>query len=389
MALLVLVGCAGCEVGEDLTGDLAGEAPGAREVERVYWHAGTFRTLPALHGELIAFVDALPHPNSGGYGRVSTARAQRFRSFLDAMFEAIDLGLRDGNLPDWCAVQAAADDAGYELRRFRDETTGRWLLYGSDRTAYGQAYFFVNPRAKRNLVVETPHEPYDTDTAVQGTRIFLELAARALVINKEHRCSDSEEAACDHGTTSSCGGVYRQSDVAHNTDNTFHLLHVWLSDHDASTKFVQLHGFKGGADDRVEVGDGTYTDVDADSVSVAFARHLRKHVPSAGAVHACQESGSTPAARCGNTNVQGRYTNGRSGDECTDGARYSSNRFLHIEQASTVRDADRSDGWWWGCVRDGLRDTWPACDLGTGSGDCDLGGRQTDYDDCVCGETCQ
>lgn len=70
------------------------------------------------------------------------------------------------------------------------------------------------------------------------------------------------------------------------------------------------------------------------------------------------------------------------------GSNTSSGRFLHIEQGAMLRDDDPSDGWWWGQVRDALRDTWPACDLDGGGTVCNLGSIQTDYAGCACGAPC-
>jgi hypothetical protein len=378
---LALLGCELDAVHPDREGTLGSE--------RTSWHAGSFRTLPAERDDLVAFVARLPHPNAGEFGRVSPARAARFRALLDAMFEAVELGQADGRLPDWCAVQALAQDAGYELSRFRDTDSGRWLLFGRDTTRFGQAYFFVNPYAKRNLVIEVPHEPYDQNTGVQGARLFKSLAARVLIINKDHRCSDPDPTPCTSGATSACGGFYRESDVSHHTENTFHLLHVWLTDNDPNANFVQLHGFTGSAKDRIEISDTSQGTRDAASVAARFARHLERYVPDPEAVHACQRPGDEPPRRlCGTTNVQGRYTNGRFGDECTAYSRAASGRFLHLEQDRDLRRDDPSTGWWWGQVRDALRDTWPACTLANGARDCTLGPRQADHAGCACGAPC-
>jgi len=51
----------------------------------------------------------------------------------------------------------------------------------------------------------------------------------------------------------------------------------------------------------------------------------------------------------------------------------SSARFLHIEQALTLRDDDNGDGWFWGDIRDALLATWPECMMNNGAVDCTLG----------------
>jgi hypothetical protein len=354
------------------------------QAQRTYWHAGNFRYLPSTSGELVTFVDGLAHPNAGGYGKVSSTRAAAFNTFLDTLFAALQESFADGNTGDWCGVQRSAASAGYAVRRFYDTATGRWFVYGYDTSAYGQAYFFINPYAKRNLIIEVPHEPYDLGTGSQGARLFTALAARVLIINKEHRCSDPDATSCS-GTTSACGGYFRESDVAHHDQNTLHLLHKWLNDRDSATRFVQLHGMAGSSSDIAEAADATTNDYDPGSVSVRFITSLKQYVPNGSTVHSCQESvGAPPSNLCATTNLQGRYTNDSSLNACTTSTSFASNRFLHLEQHATLRDNDHSDGYSWSNVRDALWDTWPTCDLNNGSTDCTVGPSQIQYSNLSC-----
>src|SRR5919197_2873742 len=172
----------------------------------VFWHAGNFRYLEAVSGDLLTFVQGLTHPNSGGYGKLSTTRKANFNALLDELFTAINDSLADGSTGDWCGVQTKASAAGYAVRRFYDTSTGRWFVYGYDTTSFGQSYFFINPFAKRNIVIEVPHEDLEYGTKVEGVRLFRALAARALIINKEHRCSDPDTSACAlNQSTAVCG----------------------------------------------------------------------------------------------------------------------------------------------------------------------------------------
>ena len=98
----------------------------------------------------------------------------------------------------------------------------------------------------------------------------------------------------------------------------------------------------------------------------------------------CQQfAGAPPSGLCATTNVQGRYTNG-SADECTVGTTSLSNRFLHVEQAASLRDMDESDGYSWGDVRDAPRDTWPTCNMKNGATDCEVGASRTLYSNLSC-----
>jgi hypothetical protein len=349
------------------------------------WHAGNFRYLDTESGRLLEDVGNLAHPTQGSYGRLSSTRTDKFNLLLDALFAAIDESLIDGDTGDWCDVKVKAANAGYSVIRYYDTDSGRWFVHGRDNTSFGQSYFYINPFAKRNIVIEVPHEPYDSGTAVEGARIFKELAARALIINKEDRCSDPDEAiSCDHGSSSACAdGRIRESDVAHNTDNTFHLLHMRFSDMDAGTKFVQLHGFRAdfGRQNAV-VGDSSTSDVRTGSISSIFVSYLRGKIWSPSSVSSCQESAGDPnPAFCGEANAQGRYTN--NGVACTFTST-TSGRFLNVEQIPSLRDDDESDGMSWKDISDTLKLTWSNVYMNNGATDDTLGPRQTQYGSLSC-----
>ena len=354
----------------------------------VAWDEGSFRVLPATSGDLVAFVDALAYPEDGDYATLTDDRETRVLAFITAMDLAIESGRIDGAAADWCGVLALATDADYALQRFFDTPSQRWFVFAEDTTNDGQAYLVVNPEAKRDLVLEVPHHPHDSATAPQGARLLRALAARALVLNKEHRCSDPDPTSCP-GTTTVCAGAYRESDVAHHTRNTFHVLHKWWSDRDVETVFVQLHGFAAPDGDHAEVGDGTNNDFDPTSIATAFATALASHGPEPASIHACQAAeGPTPENMCGTNNLQGRYTNEAGIDECFESTTMSSGRFVHIEQSTTLRDDDERDGWSWTDVRDAIADVWPTCALGRAREDCALGPAQPQHAACTCGDPC-
>ena len=74
--------------------------------------------------------------------------------------------------------------------------------------------------------------------------------------------------------------------------------------------------------------------------------------------------------------MEGRYTNQSSTAACPPAASTSNGRFLHLEQAQTLRDDSSGDGWYWGDVRDALLDTWPDCNMNNGAIECRLGSRR-------------
>src|SRR5262245_61677112 len=114
-----------------------------RSSAAVLWHAGNFRYLDSMSADLVPFVEALPHPNQGNYGKLSNTRKANFNALLDALFAAIDASLIDGNTGDWCAVRTRAAAAGYNVTRFYDTSSGRWFVHGYDTSSFGQAYFFI------------------------------------------------------------------------------------------------------------------------------------------------------------------------------------------------------------------------------------------------------
>jgi hypothetical protein len=362
-------------------GDTTGGAP------ILPWEEGSIRVLPAIEVDLVEHVLSLEHPNEGDYVVLEAERQASFEALLTALDTALALTLSDPEAADWCGVLELAEAAGYEIHRLRDTATGRWLVYGADTTAGGQAYFFVNPEAKRDLVIEVPHHPFDSNTAQEGARILVSLSARALLLAKEHRCSDPDDAQCPANTTA-CGGSYRESDVAHDPRNTFHVLHAWYVEKSES-RFVQLHGFDAPDGDLAEIGDGTNNDVDPRSIANVFAEHLGELVGDPSAVFSCQaEVGAPPAAMCGGSNVQAHATHAPRADACPstgDGT----NRFLHVEQSATLRDEDETDEASWTDVRDALALTWPDCTLGRGPRDCDLGPAQGSPRACACGQACR
>lgn len=103
----------------------------------VFWHAGNFRGLEEMSGDLVTFVQGLEHPKSGGYGKLSSTRQANFNLFLDALFAAIEASLADGSTGDWCGVKAKASAADYAIYRFYDTESGRWFVYAYDTTPFG------------------------------------------------------------------------------------------------------------------------------------------------------------------------------------------------------------------------------------------------------------
>ena len=164
VSLFLLTACTSlflCNAGSRRSGACNHEGQPA---STVLWHAGNFRALEDMSGDLVTFVQGLEHPSSGGYGKLSSTRTAHFNVFLEALFTAIEASLADGSTGDWCGVKTKARAADYAIARFYDTDSGRWFVYAYDTTPFGQAYLFINPFAKRNIVIEVPHQDFESGT---------------------------------------------------------------------------------------------------------------------------------------------------------------------------------------------------------------------------------
>ena len=376
-AAIALVGCGGMEI----------PAEGQPALPPLQWESGTFSELPLRgSGDLKTYVDRLEHSES--YTKLSAPRETQ----VGAMFDAIDnavTAMIGGNLSvNWCAAVDAAGTAGYLLGRYYDTASSRWFIIGEDGSGTGQAYFIINPEPKRDLIVEAPHV-YNTNTKLEGrtdtegVRILQQTLGRALLINGADRCQ-GKDGSCG-GTFSSdnvCppssdGDPYRESDVGHNTDNAFHVLHQKFNDVAARTRFVQLHGNddtrlpRGG----LSVSDGR-SSPHAASLATLFVTHIQTLPTGALAASAVNDCATEANILCGYRNVQGRYTNDATA-LCNGGTMLQGGtRFLHLEQKSgTPSLIDQPQP-----VTDALRVTFPC------AGSCALPAQVIPTSSRVCAE---
>jgi hypothetical protein len=291
-------------------------------------------------------VDLLAHPE--GYTALTTTRATQVGAMFDAIHTAMTAMLGGDCGVNWCAAVDTAGAAGYLLGRYYDTVSSRWFIVGADGAETGQAFFIINPEPRRDLIVETPHV-YATNTRLEGRTdtegvlILRQTLGRALLINGADRCQ-GPPGGCG-GTLSSAtvcpnagaGDPYRQSDVGHNTDNAFHVLHQKFNDVTASTRFVQLHG---NGDARLPSGglavsDGRTT-ANTSSLATHFVATIQGLPTGALAANAVNDCATESNILCGYHNVQGRYTNNAEAS-CNGGSMpQGGTRFLHLEQKSGV-----------------------------------------------------
>lgn len=358
-----------------------------------WYYRDDFRRLEEWTGgseDLLTFVeDEIAHPTGMNYVAVPEGDPA-FADFTSALIPAVRAAAANSSTSiDWCTASARASAAGYTLYRFRHGRTSPqvqsvWLVYARPMNA-DQAHFFFNPAAKRNLVIEVPHAgdgpgpSGEADVKEQGARVMLETSAFALLINGRDRCSQGVTACPVSSTaTAVCGSLqdYRESDVAHATNNAFHAMHLALAAQAAPpggdrARFVSLHG-KGeeiAGDLEIHVSDGSTAMSEPMRVSSLLSDALvLAQVPETDVFRCQQEAAPTQGGDllCGTTNLQGIAVNAPA-NACTDTTAGSTDRFLHIEQPPLFRQSQT------GVLITALtsmQGDFDQCDLGADATDC-------------------
>jgi hypothetical protein len=322
----------------------------------VQWESGTFSHLPLRGvGDLASYVEALPHP--GSYTALTATRTTQIQAMFDAIHSAITDMIGADCRVNWCAAVDATGAAGYRLGRYYDTVSSRWFIVGEDAAGTGHAFFIINPEPRRDLIVEAPHV-YATNAKLEGRTdteavlILRQTLGRALLINGADRCQgDPERAAGSCGGTFSSANVcppgrdnrFRPSDVGHNTDNAFHVLHQKFNDVSASTRFVQLHG---NGDDRLPSGGLSVSDgrtaPNASSLATRFVAAIQALPSGALVPSAVNDCATEPEILCGIRNVQGRYTNDPTADCNGTDTSKGGTCFFHLGTKDGIAVARRS-----------------------------------------------
>ncbi|MFA5834529.1 MAG: T9SS type A sorting domain-containing protein [Bacteroidota bacterium] len=259
-------------------------------------------------------------------------------------------------------AQVAAKYFGYHVIAFTDTTTAPNRLYyillrGRDSSNHWGTFVF-NPSPRRSkLVIQSPHELFDTKTGAQGAYVFQELSALAFFLNGSHRCNSATASQCS-GTTTACGGVsapFKISDQAHSVDGTFQLGTIILLQQKSDAIVVQLHGFgKGTGDPDLIMGNGTNKSPINNDYLLQLKNALSTIDTSLTFKVAHIDTSWTELT--GTTNTQGRLIN-NSENPCSTKPGEATGKFLHIEQAySKLRDTKTN----WKKVSDALGIVFPA-----------------------------
>jgi hypothetical protein len=287
------------------------------------------RLAPAPYGDLETLVRDLyiPGADSDKYVAPTAAARATFRAVL----ELVDRGA-------FTQASTRASSLGYDLWHLADPAAPG-LVVVVERTAMlrGGGTFVIDSAAPSRHVVEVPHPISDGGTLEEGVQLFKSLRAGALLIAGAHRCAALASTLCvGADATNACAGRLRISDAAHFTESYFQAAHEDLFQRWAGSDALSLHTHaETTGEPAVMVSAGTRETLDGS----APANRLRDALRAAGfAAVSCNTMTDPPPRLCGESNVQGRLSNG-SADACLADAVVAGARFLHVEQGVAALNA--------------------------------------------------
>lgn len=236
------------------------------------------------------------------------------------------------------AAKERAAGLGYELWHLDDpNAAGLVVLVENSVASRGGGTYVFDVAADPTRVIEVPHPIADVGTLSEGVQLFKQAHAGALLIAGTHRCASLASTSClGADTTNACAGRLRMSDAAHFDGSYFHRVHealfrLWPASHAVS---LHAHADSVGQPD-LTLSAGTRADVAPD----ALPNLVRDGLRAAGFTASSCNTASDPAPRlCGESNVQGRASNGAA-DACLGDAARTGERFLHVEQSATALSA--------------------------------------------------
>ncbi|MCA9735310.1 MAG: T9SS type A sorting domain-containing protein [Deferribacteres bacterium] len=286
--------------------------------------------IPTKRGDLIqefeSIRDNMPNRDSEGFVPPTSEELAKWRSVIQAMLaenwsDAYTLIQTD--FPEYELFQytdTGNDDAVYYFVREKTPVTKGWGTF-----VFATSYL-------RQLAIETPHPIYDTNTYKQSPDMFRLTGARYLIMAGTHRCANSAISGCD-GTSSSCGGAYKVSDMAHSVNTFFQITHEEIAKFNDKTYQVQIHGHSQSSCEDIFLSNGHNT------VVMDQLLALRDHILTNTAL-TCEVAGQSSCTLVASTNVQGRFTNGVRSNPCNSyaSAQNITGYFIHAEQTRTVRD---------------------------------------------------
>jgi len=273
--------------------------------------------------------DAFPMENGNDYQHPSAAQRTQWENAVTAILQ--------GN---YSLANTTASGFGYRIVEFYDETILKtyYILEKQSTSTNHWGMFVYNPNATRaKLFIQSPHPRYDTYTGRQGAYIFRYQDCRAFFVSGTHRCNSTTNSGCS-GTTTVCGpsGPYKISDQPHTVDGTLQITTNLLLQQINNLVVIQPHGFSKGDDDpHLIMSNGTRITPSADYVAMLRDNLLLADDTLTFKIAHIDLTWDRLIAL---TNTQGRLIN-NSVNPCSNNATQSTGRFIHIEQAFTLRNS--------------------------------------------------
>ncbi len=287
-----------------------------------------------LYQKLNGIINAMPGSGGNNYVEPNITEMSTWEQMLESLWEK-----------DFTTATSLASQLNYDLIEFTDDTYGEVYYVLQTKAINGNywgTYVFNPYSCQTNLVIQSPHPKYDSNTGKQGASVFENVGAAFFMLAGTHRCNSPTFTSCS-GTTSSCGNseAYRISDMAHNVNSIFQITHQFLYDKIPDVYTIQLHGFSWNSSlPHIIMSNGTSMQPIGEDKLSELGMALSNIDTSL--LHGLEHiTPSLPLS--GSTNTQGRYTNG-SANPCTVSAAFNSGRFFHLEQEYSKLRAS-SDQW--------------------------------------------
>ncbi len=194
----------------------------------LYIPFATGQSQQIVHDDLYTLVaglrSAMPGMNSEGFITPSFYEMERFRDVISSILDS-----------NYTAADSMAQQLQYRLYEWYDTGNNDRRYYVLKEPAaendggvvLGWGTFIFHPEGEEQVIIEVPHPYWDTNTWRVGFKAYQRLRSRFFLMAGTHRYANGQSPA--------------PADVAHNTQNMFHVVHQKLSP--CSAHALQVHGF--------------------------------------------------------------------------------------------------------------------------------------------------
>ncbi|MFH1972272.1 MAG: LamG-like jellyroll fold domain-containing protein [archaeon] len=175
-------------------------------------------------------------------------------------FKNITLDLLDGiknnniNESKLNDVAGQLDSFGYELVNYSDNVTGyNYYIIRENSISKGWGGFVFNPHTYSNLILESPHPIWDTNSSIVSSIIFTEMFPKALVVSTSYRYANPNDI----------------SDAGHSEDMLFAAVHDALIENTTDSIVMQIHGYSASG-----LNDSTWQVIISDGVGLEKTQEM-------------------------------------------------------------------------------------------------------------------